>query len=375
MKKYFIFASDERSYLDLKNIVLELKKRKLPYFFLYARTSHRISPVGQFDKFNYDSNIEESNSKVNFQTLGFSLPFNPTHLIITNENWEPEKTILYEFKTKGCFISCVDNSTWLRSGIKGKLEIGSRKNFPSNCIDIFFEHSEKCKKVKELAGMYPHQSVVVGNPRNDDINFKCTVEDIIIVYGSMEQELHSNILNIYYNIKNKNPDWDIYYRPHPNEIKEFPNDFDNVNLLSSYDEYFNILPKSNYNVMLFGSTTYYPLILNKNVVIINNKDSGVDDEENIENYKGHEFNFWSPILKLKTFDDFKNYISTDFLNKTKIINKEFESNIASNLAYYDKDCTFMGKSNSINNKNILKYFDEFNDKKASKRIINYLENN
>ena len=32
MNSYFIFASDERSYLDLKNIVIELKNRDLPYF-------------------------------------------------------------------------------------------------------------------------------------------------------------------------------------------------------------------------------------------------------------------------------------------------------------------------------------------------------
>ena len=51
MNKYFIFASDERSYLDLKNVVLELKNRNLPYFFLYNDLSDKLSPQSSLGYF------------------------------------------------------------------------------------------------------------------------------------------------------------------------------------------------------------------------------------------------------------------------------------------------------------------------------------
>ena len=53
MKKYLIVASNERSYLDLKNVVLELKKRNLPYFFLYSNSSERLFPNVNLNQFNY----------------------------------------------------------------------------------------------------------------------------------------------------------------------------------------------------------------------------------------------------------------------------------------------------------------------------------
>ena len=133
MNKYLIVASDERSYLDLKNVVLELKNQNLPYFFLYNDNSTKLYPNLALNNFKYDTNIESSDRTYPSKTLGFELPFKPNILLITNENWEPEKNILWEFKQWGCFIGCIENSSWIHNNIKTKLEIASRKSFPSNC--------------------------------------------------------------------------------------------------------------------------------------------------------------------------------------------------------------------------------------------------
>ena len=169
MKKYFLFASDERSFLDLKNVAIELKKRNIDYFFLYSNSPHRISPINNLSKYSYDTNtnIKEKHS---FQTLGIELPFKPDYLLISNENWEPEKTIAYEFKTKGTFIGGVETGTYTISDIKTKLEIASRKSFPTNCIDIFFDHCEWSKKTKINSGWYSNKSIVTGNPKYDNID-------------------------------------------------------------------------------------------------------------------------------------------------------------------------------------------------------------
>ena len=273
MNKYLIVASDERSYLDLKNVVLELKNRNLPYFFLYNDSDHKLYPSKSIEQFKYDTNIEFTDKKYSSKTLGFDLPFKPTVLLITCENWEPEKSIVWEFKQWGCFIGCVENSSWIYNSIKTKLELASRKSFPSNCIDVFFDHSKWALKTKAQAGWWKQKSIVVGNPRYDDFSYKKEKEEnIIIVWGSMERELHPKLINIYRNLKNNYKDYKIYYKPHPNEIKEFPEileEKENINIIQGTftldnehvkdpyrDNLNDIFKKSKYNVGIFSTWSY-----------------------------------------------------------------------------------------------------------------------
>jgi len=370
MNRYLIIATDERSYLDLINVVLELKKRNLPYFFLYNNSPTKLYPNVHLEHFSYDTNIK-SNSSYLSKTLGFNLPFKPTVLLITNENWEPEKSILLEFKQWGCYIGCIENSSWTYNNIKTKLEIASRKSFPSNCIDVFFDHSSWGAQTKKEAGWWGQKSVIVGNPKFDKLKFETTEENVIIVYGSLEKEHHDKIINVYHSIKSSFPTWEVYYKPHPTEIKDY-SDWENCDLILTQKEFFNILQKSSYNIGIFSSIMYYPLKLNKNIVAFNLEDIGVDEELNIDNFKGEEFNFWKNILNFNNFEDFKNFISTEYIINTKKRNKDFQNHFKKNLISYNKDNTFI--TNKSNNKDLLKYFDDFNDGKASQRIINYIEN-
>ena len=371
MNNYFIFASDERSYLDLKNVVIELKNRNLPYFFLYNTSSSRINPNQSLDHFSYDSNVTSPINPIQSHSLGFEIPFKPNILLITNENWEPEKSILWEFKQWGCFIGCIENSTWNFNNIKTKLELSSRKSFPSNCIDVFFDHSKWSLETKKEAGWWNQKSVITGNPKFDDFNLVSTYEKVIIVYGSMEREHHFKLIEIYKNITKNLPQFEVYYKPHPSEEKDF-NDLKDINTINTQNEFTNILSKSSYNIGIFNSVMYYPLLMKKNIVVIDSITSGIDDELNIETFKGHEFNFWQRILNFKDFIDFENFVSTDYILKTKNRNKQFEDNLRKNLIFYNPFCTFIDEKSD--NSEVLKYFDEFNDNKASKRIINYIEN-
>tara|TARA_R110001606_G_scaffold375439_2_gene533730 strand:+ start:2319 stop:3437 length:1119 start_codon:yes stop_codon:yes gene_type:complete len=371
MNEYLIIASDERSYLDLKNVVLELKNRNLPYFFLYNDLPNKLSPQSSLEYFKYDTNIPPSDNTYSSQTLGFELPFKPTVLLITCENWEPEKSILLEFKQWGCFIGCIENSTWNFNNIKTKLELASRKSYPSNCIDIFFDHNEWSLETKKEAGWWNQKSIITGNPKFDNFKLDSTTEDVIIVYGSMEREHHFKLLEIYKNIKEKLPQFKIYYKPHPSEEKDF-NDLELISTINTQKEYLEVLSKTSFNIGIFGSVMYYPLLLGKNIVIIDFTLSGINDELDIEAFKGHEFNFWQQILNFKDFSEFKDFVSDEYVLNTKKRNEQFESNLKNNLIFYDTFCTFISKKS--NNSKVLKYFDKFNDKKASKRIINYIEN-
>jgi hypothetical protein len=373
MKNFLLIASDIRSFLDLKNIASELAARNIPYFFLYSLNQDKYYPHLSLGTYSYDSNVELTGEGYPYQTLGFNLPFKPDVLIITNENWEPEKTILLEFKQKGTFIACIENSSWIHNNIKTKLELASRKSFPSNCIDIFFDHSEWCKETKQLAGFNSLKSIVVGNPKYDDFTISDTTEDyIIIVYGSMEREHHSKLLSVFRAIEHHFPEYEVYYKPHPNEIKEFPKDFYKVNLINTQEEYVKLLKSSKFNVGLFTSVMYLPLMLNKNIVYIDQTTSGIDDELNINNFKGHEFEFWSKILGFNTFEEFENFINKDFIINTIKRNKHLESIIKQNLIEYTPDMEWVNQTSD--NSKLKQYYDEFNDQQASIRIVNHLIN-
>lgn len=373
MNKYLIVASDERSYLELKNVVLELKNQNLPYFFLYNDNNVKLHPNLSLDNFKYDTNVEFSDKTYPSKTLGFELPFKPTVLLITCENWEPEKTILWEFKQWGCFIGCIENSSWIHNNIKTKLEIASRKSFPSNCIDVFFDHSKWCLETKTQAGWWNQKSIITGNPKYDNLSFNLTNENIIIVYGSMEIEHHNKIITIYKDLVKKYPDWDIFYKPHPSEKKDFPKDFNNIKTIDNNKDFLNIVSKSTHNIGIFQSVMFYPLIMGKNVVVFNHSLIGAEGELNIENFKGHEFDFWKKILNFNFFEEFESFISKEYIEKTLKRNKKLEENINKDLVPYDKEHTFMNTKS--NNKEVIKYYTDYHDGKSSKRIIDYIENN
>jgi len=375
MNKYLIVASDERSYFELKNVVLELKKKNLPYFFLYNDSNIKLHPHTSLNNFKYDTNVDSSDKKYLSKTLGFELPFKPTVLLITNESWEPEKSILWEFKQWGCFIGCIENSSWIHNNIKTKLEISSRKSFPSNCIDVFFDHSQWCLETKTQAGWWGQKSIITGNPKYDNMfpHTDLPNKNIIIVYGSMEIEHHSKIIIIYKDLIKKYPDWDIFYKPHPSEKKDFPEDFNNIKTIDDQKNFLEIVSKSTHNIGIFSSVMFYPLVMDKNIIVLNHSLIGVEDELNIENFKGHEFDFWKNILNFNFFEEFEEFISKEYIKKTLNRNKKLEKDINKNLVFYDKDHTFMDMKS--NNKELLKYYTDYkNDNKSSERIINYIEN-
>ena len=210
-----------------------------------------------------------------------------------------------------------------------------------------------------------------------DFELDSTTEDIIIVYGSMEIEHHNKILNIYNTLTKKYPGWKIFYKPHPNEFVDFKDDLNKINnLIKSNDEFLPIVKKSKHNIGIFQAVMYTPLILNKNIVTFKHSSIGIDSELDFENFKegSHELSFWKNILSqhFTNFQEFKEFISINFINKTKIRNSKLEQKIEENLVFYDEEHTFMNIKS--NNKKIITYYDDFNDSNASKRIINYIEN-
>ena len=380
MKSYFIFASDERSYLDLINIVRELKKRGLPYYFLFTKSQERLIPTHFINEYNYDTNIKSNQSHF-YQTLSIDLPFKPDYVIISNENWEPEKTIAYEFKTKGSFVAGVETSSYTFTDLKTKLEIASRKSFPTNCVDVFFDNCDWSKQTKEISGWYKNKSVVVGNPKYDDIIVKdIPEENIIIIFGAKLDKAHYLLMDRINNeIIPQFKGYKIYYKPHPCEMREFSSSFEankikntDIKVITNHDEFILLLNKSKYVISYFTSLLYYPLIFDKKIIIFDNILKNISINSLTSDFNETDFNFWKQILKFNTFEDFQHFFTNKFVETINKRNKKINNDLKKYLIPYS---TSIDLDISSNNKSILKYFDKFGDQKSSSRIVDYLENN
>lgn len=393
MDKYFIFASNCRAYVELINVVKELKEKGEKYFFLYTTNTISSSPVKSIDNFNYDTNIESSTNKIFVQNLGFDLPFTPDIILLTRESWSPEKELIYEFKTIGSIVCCLENSnSWFYNNIKTRLEILSRMKFPTNIIDKHFEHCHWSLDTKKLAGWVNFKSDIVGVPRFDkifdDINTDFVINKYnlniekksVLIFGSMEHDMRPNILSeVNYLKNNLSNDFEILYRPHPSEFEKFSNDFypnfyiDGIKVIDNDLDVKSIAYLSDFHISMFQGVTHYSLAFNKKLIIPKNN-FGVKNEMNMDLFKEKEFSFWANIFNINCWEQFKEFVNLDLIEEFIIRYDDWWDDICNSLSIYDRDLSWsLNTEPSKHNNRLLKYFDEFNDQKASIRLINKMK--
>jgi hypothetical protein len=377
-KKILIFVSEDRGYNEICNVVKELSKSECDYVFIYPIKGN----------FTYESNVDY-NAYENFEskTIGFTLPFKPDILLITKESWLPETNLIIEFKQAGTIVCNLENSSWLYNNIKTRLEIISRMKFPTNMIDVFFDHSEWVYETKIKAGWINNKSIITGIPKFDllketnteDIIQKYNItKPIIILYGSMESNIRCNILNIAEEIKNKyNNDYHLFYKPHPKEFIDYFDSFNNgvltsFTVIQDEKEMFSFAKLGNIHIGIISSIMYYPLYFNKSIYYIDSDDSGVLFDMDFNNFKGQEYAFWAPIINVRSWNEFVNKIGENRINEFKERYEYFINKYKNTLKSYKNSLDL--EEYSYNNDILLSFYDEFNDGNASKRIVNYLIN-
>jgi hypothetical protein len=194
-----IYAGDRKYYSVLEPISKELKNTNHSFLFYYTKSTQLLYPSHPDHKqyFEYDGQINEENPVVS-ETLQLQIPFKPDVLILARERWQPEQSIIHEFKTKwGCKVCCVEVSSHLTNNIENRLEMLSRTQYPQNLVDYFFEHSKwaKQRRIDCLDESYKDKTIVVGNTRN----FKATeIESIKEKYKidpSKKQILFWGVIN------------------------------------------------------------------------------------------------------------------------------------------------------------------------------------
>lgn len=363
MKNYFIFASDKRAYLDTINVVKELKKRNINYFYLFSQDPVTQFPTHNLDNFSYDTNVEFTNN-IFYNSININLPFKPDVVLLTRESWQPQSSIIHEFKQHGSIISCIENAVWIIGTIKSRLEMISRFKYPGNCIDIFFENSQWSLDTKKICGWYDFKSVIVGNPKYDHIKISKHNEDSILVFGTMEKQARYRVYDIIQNLIKHNKQ--VYFRPHPGEIEQnnIP-EFPGVEIIKNESFVMPTASRCNYHLGNLGASAYYSILFNKSFICLD-EDIRINDLD-INFFKGNEYDFWAPIIDVTNWEDFVKKIDLDRIEKLK----ERLNEIKNNIVLYDDKLNFLNNSTSSIDS---KFFDSFNDQKASIRIVDFLEN-
>jgi hypothetical protein len=381
-KKILVYVSDNRGYTEVKNIVKELSQCDCDFVFIY--------PIGQ--ELSFESNIDYGKyPSFESKSIGVELPFLPDILLITKESWLPETNLIIEFKQVGTIVCNLENSSWLYNNIKTRLEILSRMRFPTNMIDVFFDHSDWILETKTEAGWVKNKSVITGVSKFDSLQNISTEhiiskynidKPVIVLYGSMENNIRPNIIKISQEIeKQYRGTHCLFYKPHPKEFVDFSYDFNENHLVSSpsfriietEDELHSFAKLGDIHIGIIASIMYFPIYFNKSVFYIDADDSGVMWDLDFENFKGHEYNFWAPIVQVNSFEQFEEKIGKQRVENFKKRYGLFIDAFKNILKPY-KNSVNLSQKFEYDNKTLLNFYDNFSDGNASKRIINYLLN-
>ncbi len=404
--KVLIFASDSKYKKCLEGIHSELINKNHKSFFLYSDSNLTKYPTQQIDEYNYDYDDDyDFETGILSKSLGLPIPFIPDYLILARERWQPEQSIIQEFKELfNAKIVLVEVNSQFINTIETRLEMVSRKNYPQNMIDIIFDHSNSILETRKKALEWDkwENSFVVGNPCHD--NFSKKVDDSIckkynvdlnkqqiLFFGlqNMDRKISFDLLK---NLAtNCGDDYQIFYKPFPGEPydEKWKDDFkpkflvDGVKVIYDHSDIFTMYNLCDIHIGVIGSAMYPSLMLNKKVVNINNfcryldrgNDIGVYLDEDTVGVGDGSAKFWMGVHGLGTVEEFKELVGEERVEKFKSDNKLVESIISECTYGYDMDLKFLEDDTPKDYTKLLNLFDEYNDGKASVRIEKILREN
>ena len=341
-----IFASDAKHLSYLNSIINEVNQGKFNIFAMICQDTRLKHPLYNKDRFQLLTNVNTKNV-IRSHSLGVNLPFKPDWLIVSRERWDPETSIIKEFKNQfNAKIALVEPNSPMVSSINQFLEEHSRNRF-INDIDVFFDHSEFIKKQRKLLG-FKGNIVVVGNPKHDvnlDINkehinslkeiYKIDPNKKQVLFFTLQNKYRYQLFEEFKKFKNKHPEYQYFVKPYPGEPfdplfnKEYNPKFfiDGVVPILEESHIWGMYHICDVHVGSIGSVMYSSFLLNKEIYEFSNKigarknlDSNFDI---INGSSGHEdkLEMWLNIFNMN-LEDFKKFTSLKNIKPMLKNNKE-----------------------------------------------------
>jgi len=395
-----IFASSYRSYTALQNVYVELVRKEVPTFFLYSMETNVKHPILDMDKFNYDTNINTDFSSGYFmRSLGLNIPFKPDIVLLARERWQPEQSIILESKSFGSKVYVVEVSSHIINNIENRLEMLSRDSvIPQSLVDGYFEHSEFARQRRSDC-LYPewiNKSIVVGNPRFDllrDIDEERCIKKYkidknkkqILFWGIINTSRNRSfefLRQLHERLKDTHQ---IFYKPNPQEpsnpafIHQF-NPFVIPEIQVIYDDMDTNTMSSLCDIHMssISSVCQYSFYFKKKLCILNSvcqidlmtNDFSRYTDESKEGVEDSAL-FWMSVFGIKSHEEFSKMIDLNRVNKFTETNNLVNQICKDNTTLCDGNFEFLNDMSEPKS-SFIKLFDEFNDRSASQRIVNYL---
>jgi hypothetical protein len=407
-----LYASDKKYFNYIKNVHVELVKRNHNPFFLYTDSELTSTDISKYS-YDYKEEVDLSNGILSKSLFKIHLPFVPEILFLARERWEPEQSIIKEFKeifnTK---IVLLELNTNLFQGYESVLEMYSRNQYPQNLCDVYMEHSSFVLNNRIDDGFEnSDKSIIVGNPKYDNLDdFKPTAESTSFFNKKYNLDPNKEKILWYANInvvgdecmdllrkfsKECGDEYEILYKALPGEpynprySKYFNIENGNieftipkVKLLWEDTDLFYAVHLCNTHIGIVTSASYFSLILNKKYVNLYST-IGMDKFTDLNNLfvkntdiasgeTGIAAEFWTRVFNLDSTDELIKIIDKDRMVRFEKHNKEVLDIVGRTTVDWDDDFNFLTKS-APDNKELLNMFDEYNDGKASERIVDEME--
>jgi hypothetical protein len=395
-----IFSPDSKEFASVVNVVKKIKITNHNYFCLYSLETQLQFPTHNLDKFSYDSNISLENwENIWSDSLNVSLPFIPDVLLIQRDCWQPEQSIIHEFKSKwDCKVVMVEVNTHLNNNPETILEMYSRTKYPQNQIDLYFEQSEFTKQERGKSGFDISKSIVTGNPKFDDIlnidvkycyeKYQIDSNKIQILFYSLINVSRNEMFQCLKNLIDKidYSKYEILFKPYPGEPfnpqfshQYFPFLYENVKVIYDDIDLPSIAKICDIHIGAISSIIHFPLLLNKKIININNFCTYLNGSSSLEKYLSENnvgiedsAHFWMRVHNLSTYEDFINLVNPKRVLSYKKDIEYFLSIVKECTIDYDFELDFITQETPDTRK-LLKLFDEFNDFNSSERVIKEIE--
>ena len=395
-----LFASDNKGVSSIINVVRSLKNTNHNYFFLYSQETQLQFPTHNLDKFSYDSNILLDDWEgIWSDSLNVSLPFIPDILLIQRDCWQPEQSIIHEFKSKwGCKVAMVEVNTHLNNNPETILEMHSRTKYPQNQIDLYFEQSNFTKQERGKSGFDISKSVVTGNPKFDTLSeveteycyskYEIDKDKTQILFYSLINVSRNEMFQCLENLLNKIDPlrYEVFFKPYPGEPfnsqfnhQYFPFIYKNVKVIYDDIDLPSIAKICDIHIGAISSIIHFPLLLNKKIININNFCTYLDGASSLEKYLKENnvgiedsAQFWMRVHGLPTYDSFIKLIDPERVLSYKEDVEYFMSIVKECTIDYDFELNCLTQE-TPNSEKLLKLFDEFNNFNSSEKIIKEIE--
>tara|TARA_Y100001963_G_scaffold20267_2_gene25822 strand:+ start:420 stop:1622 length:1203 start_codon:yes stop_codon:yes gene_type:complete len=393
-----LYAGDNKYYKTLLPIAKEIKKRDHNFLFLYSEETQLQSPH-QKGHFSYDGRWPDTGEYVESESLLLNIPFKPDLLIIARERWQPEQSIIFEFKSKfDAKVACVEVSSHLLNNIENRLEMLSRMTFPQNTIDYFFEHSEfaKERRIDCMDESFRDRIVVTGNPRFSDVELNLDNLRKYDIDPNKKQILFWGIINTTRDtmfealnvLAEKTKDThQIFYKCYPGEPANpnFVNQFnpfvvDGVQVVYEEDDIFDIANLCDIHIGAASSIFNFAFYFDKVLVNLDSVCDASNRMNDMNVYTSETTNgvedsakFWMGVWNIQTIEEFKSFVDMDRLEKFKETNGVVMDLVKKHSIDFDWDCKFLDAPQK-NYGELLTIFDEYGlDGGSPQRIVNFLE--